>query len=388
MRILFLVTGFPSDAHPTSGIFNMRAYSLLSKEHEVQLIKLKSFIPFRSTKNRECIDKYEYISWNIVSGKILERAGVKWFWLEYLIIRSYLNTSDFRLGEFDIIHSVGLSGAATVGSILAEKYSIPHICQAIGTDVNSLLPKYSKSRLSYFKKYISGFGANSKSLNTALRFFFPNKRIDTIYRGVDLGKFHLCKKNHSQILFLGGLVSDDYLKIQDNLKGGVDVLRLWKQDEKMFSERGINLIFAGPNSLNTAVQEWYASLMYRENVTLAGIISHDKVNSLLQSSEIVLIPSKAEGLPNVALEAMASGCVVVGTRVGGLPEIIENGISGFLLNPSEFINKAPALIFDLLSSPAKTNRIKMKAREVVTLYFNQKNFVEGYSYLYKEITKE
>ena len=52
-----------------------------------------------------------------------------------------------------------------------------------------------------------------------------------------------------------------------------------------------------------------------------------------------MLPSLSEGLPNVVLEAMAHACAVVATRVGGVPEVVDDGVSGVLVPPAD----APAL---------------------------------------------
>jgi colanic acid/amylovoran biosynthesis glycosyltransferase len=72
-------------------------------------------------------------------------------------------------------------------------------------------------------------------------------------------------------------------------------------------------------------------------VSFEGAVSADKVAEVLASADILITPSvtgpsgEQEGLPNALKEAMASGVPAIGTSIGGIPELIEHGVNGFLV---------------------------------------------------------
>ena len=68
-----------------------------------------------------------------------------------------------------------------------------------------------------------------------------------------------------------------------------------------------------------------------KNVTLVGWISHDELPSYLNMLKLLVVPSYTEGLPNIVIEAMSCGTPVLATPVGGVPDLIEDGITGFIL---------------------------------------------------------
>jgi glycosyltransferase involved in cell wall biosynthesis len=69
-------------------------------------------------------------------------------------------------------------------------------------------------------------------------------------------------------------------------------------------------------------------------VFLLGARPHEEIPLWMNACDVLCLPSLSEGLPNVALEAMACGLPVVASRVGGVPELVRDGINGFLVSPS------------------------------------------------------
>jgi glycosyltransferase involved in cell wall biosynthesis len=92
-------------------------------------------------------------------------------------------------------------------------------------------------------------------------------------------------------------------------------------------------------------------------VTFVGNVSQDVVGRLSAAADVVAVPSvhdehgNVDGLPNFALEAMATGTPVVATRVGGLPSLIEDGRTGRLV-PERDAAALAAALGSLLSGPA------------------------------------
>jgi glycosyltransferase involved in cell wall biosynthesis len=72
------------------------------------------------------------------------------------------------------------------------------------------------------------------------------------------------------------------------------------------------------------------------NVTFVGEVPPERVSDYLQRAQIFVLPSASEGSPNVVLEAMAHGVPIIATRVGGVPDLISHGETGFLIQPGDF----------------------------------------------------
>jgi glycosyltransferase involved in cell wall biosynthesis len=83
---------------------------------------------------------------------------------------------------------------------------------------------------------------------------------------------------------------------------------------------------------------------------LAGDLPLTEVSRWLAAADALVLPSWAEGTPNVVLEALAAGRPVVATHVGGIPDVIEHGVTGLLVPPRD----APALATAMAEALGRT----------------------------------
>jgi sugar transferase (PEP-CTERM/EpsH1 system associated) len=107
----------------------------------------------------------------------------------------------------------------------------------------------------------------------------------------------------------------------------------------------------------------------------------DRVPELLNAMDVFVLPSRGEGMSNTLLEAMATALPVVASRVGGNPELIEHGCTGFLFMPAEIANLAGALM--RLYDRDVRQQVGTAARERVILRFSLERMVRDYRDLYR-----
>jgi glycosyltransferase involved in cell wall biosynthesis len=98
--------------------------------------------------------------------------------------------------------------------------------------------------------------------------------------------------------------------------------------------------------------------------------------------DVVAVPSQFEGFGLSAAEAMAAGRPVVGTRVGGLAEIIEDGVTGYLISPDDSTGFAAALV-RVLSDPHEAAIMGQRGRKRVSEQFSSKRFAESFVEAYR-----
>jgi glycosyltransferase involved in cell wall biosynthesis len=97
----------------------------------------------------------------------------------------------------------------------------------------------------------------------------------------------------------------------------------------------LTLAIAGDGPERPALEAQAQRLGIAPRVEFLGYRSSDHVRALLQESDVFVLPSFAEGVPVVLMEAMASGVPVVATRVAGVSELVEDGVSGFVVPPGD-----------------------------------------------------
>lgn len=111
------------------------------------------------------------------------------------------------------------------------------------------------------------------------------------------------------------------------------------------------------------------------------------LQSLLPEIDIFMLPSFTEGLPNVALEAFANKKPIVASAVGGTPEVVQHGVSGFLTTPEDVAGMA-AGIRQLLADPGLRDQMGKAGYQYTADHFGFEAQTRCYETLYEAVTKE
>jgi glycosyltransferase involved in cell wall biosynthesis len=101
----------------------------------------------------------------------------------------------------------------------------------------------------------------------------------------------------------------------------------------------------------------------------------------MRRMNLVCLTSDHEGMPNVVLEAMALARPVVATRVGGVPEVVKDGVSGFLVEPGDVEGVAHRVMY-LLSNPDLSKKMGLAGQEIVLHNFTCEEAVQRFTNLY------
>lgn len=138
-------------------------------------------------------------------------------------------------------------------------------------------------------------------------------------------------------------------------------------------------LIAGRGQLLPQLQEEAKELSIKDNVRFLGF--REDIPLLLQAMDIFVLPSISEGLPLAALEAMANEKPVIATDVGGIPEVVIDGTSGFLV-PSKTPEVLAEKILLLLANRDLSLRLGKEGRVRVEKEFSLKKMIRKYEKLY------
>ena len=240
----------------------------------------------------------------------------------------------------------------------------------------------------FFGKYATAVIAVSKTVKENLEKYEHIKNVKVIYNGIDPDLFKpasieekvLKKKQlglNKNDFVLGNVGRMDYWKNQRIL---IEIL----PDLKKISPQ-IKLILVGRGEEEGNLKKLAIKKGVKNDVIFLG--QRSDVNQILKAFDIFVFPSLTEGLPLVVIEAMATGLPIVASHVGGIPELVVNGETGFLVSPTSK-EEIKETIIKLLNNPKLRKEMGQIARKRFETHFSLPQMVQKYIEVYEKAVKK
>jgi glycosyltransferase involved in cell wall biosynthesis len=172
-----------------------------------------------------------------------------------------------------------------------------------------------------------------------------------------------CRPGEGRVLFVGRLVH------AKNLEAWLRVAGILAREVP-----NVNFTIVGDGYLRRKLEDQAVQLGISEKVAFTGFCSHSKIEQFYKSSDVLLITSHYEGFGRVALEALLSGLPVVAPTICGIEDIVDNGISGYLLTPGDEQGMADAVIH-LLRNTSLSRQMGMAGQHIVMERFDADQLV-------------
>ena len=147
---------------------------------------------------------------------------------------------------------------------------------------------------------------------------------------------------------------------------------------------GARFVLAGSGDAAASIAELARSLGVEHALRLPGWVNGKDKDDLLRQSDVFVLPSYYEGLPLGVLEAMASGVPVIATPVGGIPDVIRDGVNGLLVDPGQPEPLARAIV-TMLTDDALRTRLRGAAHSDVRKRYSTEAVIEDLETLYREL---
>lgn len=192
---------------------------------------------------------------------------------------------------------------------------------------------------------------------------------------IELQRFHEVRNNYN-LLFVGRL---------EKIKGGEFLIQAIPFIIKAFPQTTLTIIGDGGNKSDLC--HLTKKLQLEKQVQFRGWVEHKELDTYYEKASIVIIPSIGpENFPTVCNEAMSAGRPVIGTNLGGIPEIIDDGVNGYLVepeNPEQIAEKVIKLFSEenLLKDLGRNAR--KKAEE-----FSIRKYMDNLEKIYEEVIKK
>jgi N-acetyl-alpha-D-glucosaminyl L-malate synthase BshA len=158
-----------------------------------------------------------------------------------------------------------------------------------------------------------------------------------------------------------------------------DVVEIFDRIQKIMPAR-LLLIGDGPDR---SAAEWLAvEKKIHDRILFLG--KQDRVHEKLALADVLLMPSQLESFGLAALEAMACEVVPIATRVGGVPEVVEHGVTGFLAGVGELDTMANYAV-EILSDPQRLQAMALAGRHAAQNRFSASIIIPQYEAFYREV---
>ena len=399
--IFWITHQFPSGSHNKSGMFIYRTVKELAAYFPVSVICLHPYTPpiISMVKNRKGY-KNIYKQWKEVHPKKLVKPkgldNINVIYVKYL--RPPRGKLDFLEGWFayyavkkkiknllsggkDLFHANWLFPVGKATELLSKKFGIPYIITLRGSDINLLeLNSINWNSADSILK-------NSNKITSVSSFLLNECKKKKL--SIDDKKIYITHNFYDSKLFIikDKLLARKNINIDNNFKiifyaGGLRKLKnvdiLINSISQISEEYRLKLFIAGSgyeeNNLRSLVEE----KNIKDSVIFVGKLDTKKIIEYYNAADLFCLVSKNEGLPNVIVESLLCGTPVIATSVGEIPNLIDEGINGYLVEPNSILSLSQKI---QLGFETPWNRDIL--RESISFLSNE-NVLQEYNHIYKE----
>jgi L-malate glycosyltransferase len=319
-------------------------------------------------------------------GDELRAAGVR---VAHMPLRSFKPpgslTAAWRLAQYIRAHNIRLVHTfdlpLTAWAIPATLYLSNAVALASQRSHLDLTSPWLHRALVFAERRAHGVVVNCKFLERHLieDAGVPARRIHLCYNGIDLDRFQRLDSVRPASLPPEALVIGVVCMLRPE-KGLLTLLEAFALTRK--EAPNLRLAIVGNGPMLPELQRRAAELGIADACVFEPATS--RVTDWLRHIDIFVLPSLSEAFSNSLMEAMACGCCVVASRVGGNPELVEDGVRGLLFAPGDAAALAAALQKAILN-PGLRRRMADAGRDLVHTNFSRENAARRMGQIYSKL---
>jgi len=362
LRVLAITKIFPNAAEPLSAPFNRQQFAALAKRCDLRVMATLPWFPgagllarWSSAGKLAQVPRHEEIEGIPVSHPrtlfVPRLAHGAWGPLYAASIAPALLR---HRGQVDVVLGSWAYPDGFAAVIAAQMLQVPCVVKLHGSDINVIAKLPGPRRLTQWAlPRAARVVAVSRALADEVALLgVPRERVAIVMNGVDAELFHPADRAAARAEL--GLPDGPLALYVGNLKpekGVLDLLRAWAS-----VPRG-TLAVVGGGPAQAALEE--AAAPFGDRVRLLGPQPLPRIPRWMAACDVLVLPSHAEGTPNVILEALACGRRVVSTAVGGVPDLLTRPELGALVPARDPDALGAALARELAATydPAEVARL-------------------------------
>ena len=202
--------------------------------------------------------------------------------------------------------------------------------------------------------------------------FFSKRKSNNFWipNGIEINPQHFTKTfERKYITFIGRL---------DYLKGFDQFLDMMEEINRVYPSIPIMIVGKGP--LSSLIKQKSKTL----NINYIPFVPHEKIHEIYLKSKMYVICSYSEATPTTILEAMAYNTPIVSSNVGGISDLIKDGLNGFVYDLND-INEGIRKILTLLNDKILQERFSKSSNKIVKKSFTWQRIIRNHKIIYKKI---
>ncbi len=200
-----------------------------------------------------------------------------------------------------------------------------------------------------------------------------NRNIELVESGIDINTY----KPGPQRAKSSGLVVG-YVGRMSPEKNPMGYIELCEQVGAALPSLSFRMVGTGP--MEGEVRARVAASTARDNIEYMGF--QPDLIGVLNEMDVLVVPSKLDGRPNIIMEANACGLPVIAAPVGGIPELIEEGRNGYLVDPVN-VRRVIEILAPLSAQPDELAKIKVSSRAAAEQRFDERRMLDRYEAVFR-----
>jgi glycosyltransferase involved in cell wall biosynthesis len=334
MRALLFTHLFPSHYEPARGIYNLRGFGALANFCDIEIVvPVAAWRRLRRPRDwgRCVIENHEGLVASYPTWWSLPRLGMRTHpEAMFRSARSRVHELH-RQRRFDVILGAFAYPDVPAAAKFARELNLPLVALVLGSDMNELAqrPELRESIRAALLQASSVVAVSGGLRLRVLELGIPEDRAIVQHNGVDGQRFHIRDAREARQR-LGVPVDERVVSFVGNLvyEKGPDVLFEALSRLRASGVSDLRVLIAGEGPAKEELTSKASALGLSDRTKFLGRLTADEVAVCIAAADVLCLPSRREGCPNVVLEALASGRPVVASAVGGVPELLNerNGI--------------------------------------------------------------